>query len=103
VLTRYRKRKDPYTRDIYRYSIYPRTPRPSENLPNAMSRNEEAVVEIRDVDDKGRGVSVYKGRTIYIYGGATVGDKVRIRIERVYGDHAIARVLEWVREDNVEY
>ena len=102
-MTRYRKRRDPYTRDIYRYSIYPRTPRPRENMPNNISRDEEAVVEIRDLDDKGRGVSVYKGRTIYVYGGATVGDKVKIRIEKVYGDHAVARVVEWLSGGRVEY
>ena len=101
-MTRYRKRKDPYTRDIYRYSIYPRTPKPSENLPNTLSRNEEIILEIRDMDDKGRGISRYRGRTIIVYGGATVGDKVKVRIEKVYGDHAVARVVEWV-EGGVEY
>ena len=102
-MTRYRKRKDPYTRDIYRYSIYPRTPRPQENIPNAIARNEEAVVEIRDVDEKGRGISRYKGKTLYVYGGATVGDRVKVRIEKVYGEHAIARVVEWMNEGEVEY
>lgn len=95
-LTRYRNRRhyDVYTRDIQRYSIYPRQqPQPEAEL---LTPGKTFTVEIRDVDDKGYGVSVVNGVKVLVKGGATVGDKVKIRIESVRRDHAIASVIEWL-------
>ncbi len=94
-MTRYRNRKEPYSRDIYRYSIYPRIPRPSEAGERRLRPGDVFEVEIIDIDEKGRGVAKYRNLRVLVYGGATVGDRVRVKVEKVLGEQVIARVSEW--------
>ena len=92
-MTRYRNHREVYTRDYRRWSIYPRIPRPREYEQSRLKPGDVITVEVSDVDDDGRGVAKYRGYTIKINGGATVGDKARIKLIRVRGSEALAELL----------
>ena len=92
-MTRYRDHRDVYKRDINRYSVYPKIPRPNEYGKRGLSRGQVITVEIRDIDSSGRGVAEHGGVTIKINGGGTVGDRVRVRIVQVRGEEALAEIV----------
>ncbi|MFZ8783313.1 MAG: TRAM domain-containing protein [Desulfurococcaceae archaeon] len=97
-MSRDRNRKDPYNIDVYRYSIYPRI-RYEDG--NEIRAGRQLVLDIYDVDEKGRGVASYRGKKI-IVPNAMLGSKVRVRIVKVEKDYAIAHIVSILREtDNV--
>jgi len=93
-LTRYREHRDVYRRDMNRYSVYPRIPKPTEYGSRRLSKGQVVSVEIRDVDENGRGVAYHQGVVIRINGGGTVGDRVKVRIVQVRGEEALAEIVE---------
>ncbi len=92
-MTRYRNHRDVYTRDYSRWSIYPRTPRPKEFSAGQLRPGDVISVEVSDIDNDGRGIARYKGYTVKINGGATVGDRARIRIISVRGKEVLANLI----------
>jgi len=93
-MTKYRNRKGGvYKSDIYSYSIYPRM-RSHSNTP--INTGEVYTVKIVDVNEKGQGVTKIRGFLVYVF-DATVGDKVKVRITKVYRNFALAEVVEWLR------
>lgn len=88
-------RKGVYSVDVQKYSIYPRIPKPDEYKPSGseLKPGDTLVVDIVDVDDKGRGIADYRGYRILVLGQATVGDRVKVKIERIIRDTAIASIL----------
>jgi predicted RNA-binding protein with TRAM domain len=95
-MTRYREHKEVYTRDFSRWSVYPKTPKPEEYSVNNVKPGAVFTVEIRDIDEKGRGVAFIRNYKVRINGGGTVGDKVKIRILRAGRDDALAEIIEWL-------
>jgi predicted RNA-binding protein with TRAM domain len=97
-VSRDRNRKDPYNIDVYRYSIYPKVRYEDDN---EIRVGHQLVLDIYDVDEKGRGVASYRGKKI-IVPNAMLGSKVRVRIVKVEKDYAIAHIVSILREaDNV--
>jgi len=97
-VSRDRNRKDPYNIDVYRYSIYPKI-RYEDG--NEIKVGHQLVLDIYDVDEKGRGVASYKGKKI-IVPNAMLGSKVCVRIVKIERDYAIAHIISILREtDNV--
>lgn len=92
-MTRYRDHKEVYRRDLNRYSVYPRIPRPTEYGASRLTRGQVITVEIRDLDSDGRGIANYAGKTIKVNGGGTVGDRVKVRIIQVRGDEALGEIV----------
>lgn len=106
-MSRRKNRKDKkgvYNIDIQKYSIYPRIPKPDEYKPSGseLRPGGTLIVDIMDVDDKGRGIANYKGYRILVLGQATVGDRVKVRIERITGNTIIASILS-MDKSRVEY
>ncbi len=92
-MTRYRDHKDVYRRDMNRYSVYPRIPRPTEYGSKKLHKGQTLTLEISDVDGDGRGIAHYAGMRIRINGGGTVGDRVKVRIVQVRGEEALAEIV----------
>jgi predicted RNA-binding protein with TRAM domain len=99
-VTRSKTRGEPYTSDIYRYSIYPRVK--YDNPSSDISVGQQIVVDIYDIDDKGRGVVMYKGKKI-IVPNATLGSRVRVKVVRVEKDIAVANIISVLRETDTVY
>ncbi|MCC6040607.1 MAG: deoxyribonuclease [Desulfurococcaceae archaeon] len=99
-MTRSKTRGEPYTSDIYRYSIYPRVK--YDNPSSDISVGQQIVVDIYDIDDKGRGVVMYKGKKI-IVPNATLGSRVRVKVVRVEKDIAVANIISVLRETDTVY
>jgi len=99
-----KSRKEVYSVDVQKYSIYPRIPKPDEYKPNGseLRPGSTLVVDIVDVDDKDRGIASYKGYRILVLGQATVGDRVKVRIERIIGNTVIASILS-MGKSRIEY
>ncbi len=95
-MTRYREHREVYTRDFSRWSVYPKTPRPEEYKRDSVKPGTILTVEIVDVDEKGRGVAYHNNRRIKINGGATVGDKVKVKIVGSRGEETLAEIVEWL-------
>ncbi len=94
-MTKYRNRKGGvYRSDIYSYSIYPRINKNFSNTP--INRGEVYTVSIIDVNEKGQGVAKVRGFPVYVF-DATVGDKVKVKITKVYRNFALAEVIEWIQ------
>ncbi len=95
-MTKYRDHKEVYTRDYSRWSVYPKIPRPEEFQRKKITPGTIVSIEIRDIDEKGRGVAFYNNMKIKVNGGGTVGDRVKAKIVHVKGDEAIADIIEWL-------
>ncbi len=100
-MTRSKTRGELYTSDIYRYSIYPRV-KYDNNPSSDISVGQQIVVDIYDIDDKGRGVVMYKGKKI-IVPNATLGSRVRVKVVRVEKDIAVANIISVLRETDTVY
>jgi len=93
-MTKYRNRKGGvYKSDVYSYSIYPRM-RNYTNTP--VNVGEVYTVKIVNVNERGQGVTKVRGFPVYVF-DATVGDKVKVRITKVYKNFALAEVIEWLQ------
>lgn len=102
-MARHRKRKhswNPYTSEIRRLSIYPRIQTPRDE--NRLKRGMEIEVYINNIDERGNGIANYRGYRIIVY-NASVGSKVRIRINKISGDTAYAEIVRTISESSVEY
>lgn len=95
-MTKYRDHKEVYTRDFSKYSIYPSIKKPEEYQARKLQVGQIIVIDVKDIDETGRGVATYGGYTIKINGGGTVGDKVRVRITSMKDNVALAEVLEFL-------
>jgi len=95
-----RRREEPYISDVYKYSIYPRVN--YKNSDEEIRVGQHLVVDIYDVDDKGRGVVFYKGKKIIIP-NAMLGARVKIKIVRIEKDFVVASVLNVLRETDNGY
>lgn len=96
-MTKYRDHKEVYTRDYSRWSVYPKIPKPEEYQPNRKLYPGAIIsLEIRDIDEKGRGVGYYDRTVVRVNGGGTVGDKVKVKIIEKKGDEALAEIVEWI-------
>ena len=99
-MTRNKTRVEPYISDVYKYSIYPRIK--YDDPSSDINIGQQIVVDIYDVDDKGRGVVVYKGRKI-IVPNAPLGSRVRVKVVRVERDFAVANITGILREADNTY
>ncbi len=99
-MLRNKRREEPYISDVYKYSVYPRVN--YKNLDEEIRVGQQLVVDIYDVDDKGRGVVFYKGKKVII-SNAMLGARVRIKIVRVEKDFVVANVLSVLRETDNAY
>ncbi|AFH43367.1 TRAM domain-containing protein [Fervidicoccus fontis] len=98
-MTKYRDHKEVYTRDYSRWSVYPKIPKPEEYQAQEKLRpGSEITIEIRDIDEKGRGVGYYNRTVIRVNGGGTVGDKVRVKITERRDNEAYADIVEWLQK-----
>ena len=101
-MTRQRMRKhswDPYTSEIQRFSIYPRVKTEEQT---GLKTGDIVTLNIKEVDDKGRGLAVYKGLKIIVY-NANPGSTVKARIVKITGDTAYAEIIDTINDMNVEY
>jgi predicted RNA-binding protein with TRAM domain len=93
-MTRYREHREIYTRDLSKYSIYPSIKKPEEYQTRKLHIGQIIVVDVKDIDETGRGVSTYGPYTIKINGGGTVGDRAKIRITSIKENEAMADLIE---------
>lgn len=93
-MTRYREHKEVYTRDFSKYSIYPSIKKPEEYQAKKLHIGQILIVDVKDVDNTGRGVATYSSYVIRINGGGTVGDKVKIKITSIKENEAMAELIE---------
>ncbi|MEM0021037.1 MAG: hypothetical protein QW039_06245 [Fervidicoccaceae archaeon] len=97
-MTKYRDHKEVYTRDYSRWSVYPKIPRPEEfGQNNRIVPGSIVVVEISDIDEKGRGVGILNRVKIHVNGGCTVGDKVKAKIIEKRDNEALADLIDILR------
>lgn len=94
------KRKNAYSVDVYRYSIYPKIKYESHD--DDIRIGQQLVLDIYDIDDKGRGVVVYKGKKVIIP-NAMLGSRVRVKIVRIERDYAVAHIVNVIRETDSLY
>lgn len=91
---------NPYTSEVQRFSIYPKIQTPSEG--NDLKVGQVITVSINDVDEKGRGITSYRGRQVIVY-NASLGSRVKARIVKIAGDTIYAKILETLSEADTEY
>ena len=99
-----KSKKGVYSVDVQKYSIYPRTPKPEEYKPmgSDVKPGYTLTVDIVDVDDKGRGIASYRGYKVVVLGQATVGDRVKVRVEKVQDTTIIASIIS-IDKSRIEY
>ncbi len=101
-MARHRARKhrwNPYTSEVQRFSVYPRIQVPREER---VRIGEEITVTIRDVDEKGRGIANYRGKTVIVY-NASLGSKVKAKIVKATGDTLYAEIVKTLTDSDIEY
>jgi len=101
VVKQQRRRKhswNPYTSEVQRFSIYPQIVT-SEDL---VKEGDIITLSIREVDEKGRGIANYKGKTVIVY-NASLGSTVKARVSKILGDVIYAEIVETLKESDVEY
>ncbi len=91
VLRRKRKKISPY-KTTYNFSIYPKINTSSDDW---LRIGAKITVTIKDVDDKGNGIAHVHGVKI-IVPRASIGDKVRVVVEKIRGDTGYAKIVEWL-------
>lgn len=84
------RRSSPY-KTTYNFSIYPKINVSSDDW---LREGAKITVTIKDVDGKGNGVAHVHGVKI-IVPKTSIGDKVKVVVEKVRGDIGYARVIEW--------
>lgn len=99
-----KNKKGVYSVDVQKYSIYPRIPKPEEYKPSGgeLKPGDIITVDVTDIDNKGRGIANYRGYRILVLGQATVGDRVKVKIEKVMDNIVIASILSMGKSE-VEY
>ena len=101
-MARHRRRKhswSPYFSEVKKYSIYP-SYRYEE--PDKIRPGDVIEVLVRDLDDKGRGIGVYRGKKIILYGGS-VGSIVKARVSYISGDIIYAKIIKVLSDSGVGY
>jgi len=92
VLNRRKNRRiNPY-KTAYNFSIYPKITVSSDDW---LRKGAKITLTIKDVDERGNGVAHVHGVKI-IVPKTSIGDKVRVIIERIKGDVGYAKVIEWL-------
>lgn len=82
------------TSDIYNYRIFTSySQNTKKDTKNDISVGQIISVDIRELDEKGRGTTRLGDFTIVI-NGATVGDRVKAKIEKVQGNVAYGRPIK---------
>ncbi len=99
-----KERRGVYSVDVQKYSIYPRIQKPTEyTTPAQQLRPGKTIeVDIIDVDEKNRGIAKYGNYQVLVLGQATVGDRVKVKIEQIRGNTIIASILSMKKSD-IEY
>jgi len=99
-----KNKKGVYSVDVQKYSIYPRIPKPEEYKPSGseLKPGDIITVDVTDIDNKGRGIANYRGYRVLVLGQATVGDRVKVKIEKVMDNTVIASILSMGKSE-VEY
>jgi len=96
-----RKHKwNPYTSEVQRFSIYPRIQGSSDDM--GVKPGDIITLSIRNVDGKGYGVAMYRGKRILVY-NASLGSRVKARVTKLVGDIIYAEPIETIKESDVEY
>ncbi|MCE4617121.1 MAG: hypothetical protein F7C32_00850 [Desulfurococcales archaeon] len=96
VKDRYKKGSNIYSRDIRKFSIYPKMPKPKDSETRKRPRvGQKIKVVIDDVDEKERGVGKYKGYTVLVLGNPTVGETIYAKIVSVRGDTILAEPISY--------
>jgi predicted RNA-binding protein with TRAM domain len=101
-VARHKARKhrwNPYTSEVQGFSVYPRIQVPREE---GVKPGDTITVSIRDVDEKGRGIASYRGKTVIVY-NASLGSRVKARVVKVTGDTIYAEITETLTDSDVEY
>ena len=91
ILRRKGIKTGPY-KTTYSFSIYPKINISSDDW---LRKGAKITVTIKDVDDKGNGIAHVHGVKI-IVPKASIGDKVKVVVEKVKGDIGYAKIIEWV-------
>lgn len=85
----------PYTSDIKRLSIYPQI---STHEDPPLREGEVIVVSIYDIDEKGRGITKYKGFKV-IVPNASSGSRVKVKIAKILSDDtAVGHIVSVLSE-----
>lgn len=102
-VARHRKRKhswNPYTSEVQRFSIYPKIKTDHET--SNVRIGETITVSIKEVDEKGRGITSYRGKKVVIY-NASLGSTVKAKVVKIVGDTVFAEIIKTLRESDTEY
>lgn len=101
-MARHKARKhrwNPYTSEVQRFSVYPRIQVPREE---GVKPGDVITVSIRDVDERGRGIASYRGKTVIVY-NASLGSRVKARVVKITGNTIYAEITETLTDSDVEY
>ncbi|MEM0246546.1 MAG: deoxyribonuclease [Desulfurococcaceae archaeon] len=90
---------NPYTSDLQRFSVYPSIKMVEGR---GIRVGDIIVVNVYDVDERGRGVVHYKDLKVIIP-NATSGSRVKVKIVRVQGEVAFAHIIGVLSESSTEY
>jgi predicted RNA-binding protein with TRAM domain len=94
VRPRKKRRKDVYSTDMNRLSVYPSYKRPEEKTGRIQFRRGETIkVRVSGQDDDGRPTGVYKGyRVVIIEGDAMPGEEVMVEVQEYKSGIVYARL-----------
>jgi predicted RNA-binding protein with TRAM domain len=65
----------------------------SPDTPVPVEENEEYVVDVEDIGDEGDGIAHVDDFVVLVPEG-DMGDRVRVRVDRVESDYAMAELLD---------
>ena len=65
----------------------------SPDTPVPVEENEEYVVDVEDIGDEGDGIA-HVGDFVVLVPEGDMGDRVRVRVDRVESDYAMAELLD---------
>ncbi|OYT50673.1 MAG: deoxyribonuclease [Desulfurococcales archaeon ex4484_204] len=94
-MTRYRNYRNPYSVDVTKFSIYPRS-KVGKGL-GKVDVGDEFNITVRDMDSYGRGVGSYRNYEVVVL-KAVPGERVRVRVLKVRGNTIQASVVRRLEE-----
>lgn len=90
----------PYTSDMRKISIYP--PVRTTETRSKLKVGDTLVVDVHDLDEKGRGIVDYKDVKLIIP-NAISGARLKVKIVKITGVVALAHIAGVLSESNTDY